>query len=463
MKKISSIIITLILLISTVLIIIPSVSAESPCYIRGYVLEEGGMPTENLESLKLIFPELTANGYISGDPVGYYQIDFMGESGEIGTFQVTVDGKTYNTIPATFNVPQGGGLFPLNLTINTSSEQVNTCPDVPTNPSPSDGATHRPTSLTLSVNVNDFDGNTMTVTFYDASDDSTIGTDSVAGSGTASVTWSGLDNSETYQWYVISDDGTCDSSQSDTWSFTTKQKSSPNPPFNPNPPSSNKKPVADAGGPYYGTEGEEIEFDGSNSYDPDGDIVSYSWDFGDENNGNGTNPTHSYYNYGEYTIILTVEDNDGSKDTDTATLLISEPTYPPEDPTITGPSEGLVNISYNFTISATDRDNDTIQYVIEWGDGENTTTDFLANGTSTKQTHMWDTPGTYTITVRAYDNDTYSGPVSHTITIEKPEEQTPPLEPKENEDNTIYYIAGILILLLLIIIAFLATRKKEKK
>jgi len=41
----------------------------------------------------------------------------------------------------------------------------------------------------------------------------------------------------------------------------------------------NEPPIADAGGPYYGHPGENIEFDGSESNDSDGTIVNYTWDF----------------------------------------------------------------------------------------------------------------------------------------------------------------------------------------
>ena len=53
------------------------------------------------------------------------------------------------------------------------------------------------------------------------------------------------------------------------------------------PPNQNQHPKADAskGEPYTGFVGENITFDGTNSSDTDGEIVSYLWDFGDGNNG----------------------------------------------------------------------------------------------------------------------------------------------------------------------------------
>ena len=73
----------------------------------------------------------------------------------------------------------------------------------------------------------------------------------------------------------------------------------------------NIAPVADAGGPYAANEGAPVLFNGSNSYDLDGTIISYSWDFGDGTSGECANPTHTYSLPGEYSVTLTVTDDLG--------------------------------------------------------------------------------------------------------------------------------------------------------
>ena len=87
----------------------------------------------------------------------------------------------------------------------------------------------------------------------------------------------------------------------------------------------NLPPQADAGDSVTGTFGRAIAitFDGSGSSDPDGNIVSYAWEFGDGNTGNGPNPTHRYADAGKYLVTLTVTDNDGATSSD-ATLADAE-------------------------------------------------------------------------------------------------------------------------------------------
>src|SRR6266480_525724 len=56
----------------------------------------------------------------------------------------------------------------------------------------------------------------------------------------------------------------------------------------------NHPPTAAPGGPYTGTEGVAITFDGSGSSDPDGDALAYAWTFGDGATGTGVAPSHAY-------------------------------------------------------------------------------------------------------------------------------------------------------------------------
>ena len=76
----------------------------------------------------------------------------------------------------------------------------------------------------------------------------------------------------------------------------------------------NVPPVADPGGPYKGTAGDPVKFDGSASSDPDGSIVKYDWDFGDGNTAVGaeSTTTHTYKASGKYDVKLTVTDEDGA-------------------------------------------------------------------------------------------------------------------------------------------------------
>ena len=94
---------------------------------------------------------------------------------------------------------------------------------MPEEHSPADGSTDiaLDVPLTLSVTVTDPDGNSMDVSFFNASDDSPIGTDdNVASGGTAQISWEGLSSHTDYTWYAKADDGIV-VTQSPTWTFRT--------------------------------------------------------------------------------------------------------------------------------------------------------------------------------------------------------------------------------------------------
>ena len=90
----------------------------------------------------------------------------------------------------------------------------------------------------------------------------------------------------------------------------------------------NIPPVADAGGDQIGNVQEIILFDGSASYDVDGSIVLYSWDFGDGTIGTGVTVDHIYQDGGNYNVTLVVFDEDGSVTHDVAMVTIHDPIPP---------------------------------------------------------------------------------------------------------------------------------------
>jgi len=69
--------------------------------------------------------------------------------------------------------------------------------------------------------------------------------------------------------------------------------------------------------------GDTVEFNASDSYDPDGTIVSYSWDFGDGNYSAGVTTTHIYTEADTYIVTLTVIDDDDHPNTTMADVTVS--------------------------------------------------------------------------------------------------------------------------------------------
>lgn len=63
---------------------------------------------------------------------------------------------------------------------------------------------------------------------------------------------------------------------------------------------------------YIGMANDEIMFDASGAYDPDGDMLSVSWDFGDGNKSSLPITTHRYSKEGKYTVQLEINDQRGT-------------------------------------------------------------------------------------------------------------------------------------------------------
>jgi hypothetical protein len=89
----------------------------------------------------------------------------------------------------------------------------------------------------------------------------------------------------------------------------------------------------DAGGPYQGAAGEPVELDASGTVDPDGDTLTYEWDFGDGSPATSPSedPTaaHTYADPGNYTATVTVRDGVNDPVSAAAVVEISDEAPPP--------------------------------------------------------------------------------------------------------------------------------------
>lgn len=96
-------------------------------------------------------------------------------------------------------------------------------------------------------------------------------------------------------------------------------------------------PVADPGGPYFGVVAKPTTFHGEGSYDPDGKIVRYYWDFGDGDFGAGPTPEWAYWWPGEFSVLLIVWDDDYMWGMCNTTATIAEGYSTPHTPQVSQP------------------------------------------------------------------------------------------------------------------------------
>jgi PKD repeat protein len=73
-----------------------------------------------------------------------------------------------------------------------------------------------------------------------------------------------------------------------------------------------------------------VEFNAENTTDNPSDIdtLSFSWDFGDGTGGMGKTTSHKYTSAGNFTVKLTVQDDEGAWNTSDAVISVNIPSIP---------------------------------------------------------------------------------------------------------------------------------------
>jgi len=161
-----------------------------------------------------------------------------------------------------------------------------------------------------------------------------------------------------------------------------------------------------------------VTVDASASYDVDGVIVNYSWNWGDSSpDGFGVIAHHTYPVFGTYMITLTVTDDDSFTGSMAQTINLYPPPAPPV-PVMTLSARGL-NVTADGSASY-DPDGVIVQYIWTWGDGS-------PSGSGAVSSHDYPAAGTYTLTLTIVDNDGNSASTSKTLTLAAPLPNAPPL------------------------------------
>jgi PKD repeat protein len=166
-------------------------------------------------------------------------------------------------------------------------------------------------------------------------------------------------------------------------------------------------PTANAGGPYNGAIGSSITFNGSGSSDPQGEALTYSWNFGDGGTATAVSPIHTYTGPGSYIVTLTVTNTSGISAAATTHATIA---YPSPTVTINGPYAGKPTLAIAFTSTVAEPYDNSFSYQWAFGDGSFAS---VAN-----PTHTYAAAGTYvvTLTVIGQYNETGTATSSATIT-----------------------------------------------
>jgi hypothetical protein len=101
---------------------------------------------------------------------------------------------------------------------------------------------------------------------------------------------------------------------------------------------------------------------------------------------------------------------------------------PPEKPTLTGPSQGRIGTSYTFSAWTSDVENESVYFLFDWADGNNS--GWLGpynSGVTCEAKHTWIVKNSYNIKVKAKDIYGAESPWSDPLPITMPYSFNKPL------------------------------------
>ncbi|MEW7290073.1 cellulase family glycosylhydrolase [Aquimarina sp. 2304DJ70-9] len=157
-----------------------------------------------------------------------------------------------------------------------------------------------------------------------------------------------------------------------------------------------------------------VQFDASMSSDPDGDTLTYAWDFGDNTSATGSAISHLFNQQGTYQVTLTVSDGQ-LNDSETISVTVNDPntTVIVTANINADVTTAVAPATINFDASgSTISDGSALTYTWGFGDG--------SSGEGVTIGHEYTIAGDYTVTLTASNTDGISDTATQIITITEP-------------------------------------------
>lgn len=156
-----------------------------------------------------------------------------------------------------------------------------------------------------------------------------------------------------------------------------------------------------------------VEVSGTNSYDPEGSVLSYTWDFGDGSGEvSGSTASHTYLEAGDFVATLTVSDDSGLTGVAQVAISVSENAAPTAVLALSAAENGTAPLLVSFCgEDSRDTDGSIVSYEWSFGDG--------ATDTAETTTHTYAAAGRYVASLVVTDDKGAKSAAQAEVVVQK--------------------------------------------